>query len=323
MGLKNTSDDLMYTTRRKTGFIGFMVAIESMKGIFAELVERKEAPMKYILTYKFSKDHLELFFGAIRSSGGFNNNPTAQQFTAAYKRLLLRSSVHWQNGNCHKQDETSMLEVIGDTVATKDHHQVTINDAAIIRKYDLQGNSQQHDDDYSDAPTISTISQFKKATISYIAGYVVGMVQKKMICSTCCAALGSRQHKAESSFLSLKDRGNLLKPTASVINVCLETEKCFQRFLLSTDGKLPQSKGLPSAIASTVLSEIDMANTFQDLDEHMLDTTVDDNHLFKLIKSISESYSKVRLYQLGKTAMEVSKNKVRKKLNKLVLFNHQ
>ena len=90
MGLKNTSGDLMYTTRFKTGFIGFMVAIESMKGIFAELVERKEAPMKYILTYKFSQDHLELFFGAIRSSGGFNNNPTAQQFTAAYKRLKVQ-----------------------------------------------------------------------------------------------------------------------------------------------------------------------------------------------------------------------------------------
>ena len=166
MTLMITPGDLMYTTRRKTGFIGFMVAIESMKGIFAELVEREEAPMMYILTYKFSQDHLELFFGATRSSGGFNNNPTAQQFTAAYKRLLSCKVV-------------SMLEVTGDTVATKDHHQVTINDAAIIRKYDLQGNSQQHDDDYSNAPTISTISEFKKATISYIAGYVVGMVQKR------------------------------------------------------------------------------------------------------------------------------------------------
>ena len=91
-----------------------------------------------------------------------------------------------------------------------------------------------------------------------------------------------------------------------------------------TNGKLPQSKGMQSAIASSVLSGIDIASTFQDLVEHMLDTTVDDNHLFKLIKTISECYSKVRLYQLCKTAMEeVSKNKVRKKLNKLVLFNHQ
>jgi len=40
--------------------------------------------MKYLLTYKFSQDHIELFFGAVRSTGGFNNNPTA------YKRLLMR-----------------------------------------------------------------------------------------------------------------------------------------------------------------------------------------------------------------------------------------
>ena len=99
-----------------------------------------------------------------------------------------------------KLHETSMLEVIGDILATKDHHQVTISGAAIIRKYDLQGDSKDNDDDdYSDAPTICTISDFKKATISYIPCYVVGMVQKKIICSTCCAALGSRQHKAESS----------------------------------------------------------------------------------------------------------------------------
>ena len=36
---------------------------------------------------KFNKDHIELFSGAIRSVGGCNNNPTAQQFTAVYKGL--------------------------------------------------------------------------------------------------------------------------------------------------------------------------------------------------------------------------------------------
>ena len=109
-GLKNASGDLMYTTsRRKTGFVGFLVAIDSIKSIFFELVDKKEAPMNYILTYKFSQDHLELFFGAIRSSGGFKNNPTAEKFTAAYKRLLLRSSIKGRNGNCTKQDETDIL----------------------------------------------------------------------------------------------------------------------------------------------------------------------------------------------------------------------
>ena len=116
IGLKSTLGNPLYTSRRKTGFVGFLVAIDSIQSIFSDLVEKEEAPMNYCLTYKFSQDHLELFFGAIRSSGGFNNNPTAQQFTAAYKRLLLRSSIEGHNGNCTKQDETDILEVIGDSI---------------------------------------------------------------------------------------------------------------------------------------------------------------------------------------------------------------
>ena len=98
--LRNPQGQPMYTTCRKTGFVGFLVAIKSTKGIFHDLVERDQAPLKYLLTYKLSQDQFELFFGAIRSAGGFNNNPTAQQFTAAYKRLLLRSSIGGGKGNC-------------------------------------------------------------------------------------------------------------------------------------------------------------------------------------------------------------------------------
>ena len=110
----------MCTTRRKTGFIGFLVAIRSTQSLFHTLVEKDDAPLKYLLTYKLSQDHLELFFGAIRSMGGFNNNPTAQQFTAAYKRLLLRSSIHGGKGNCLAQDPTDVLHVLGDTCRVND-----------------------------------------------------------------------------------------------------------------------------------------------------------------------------------------------------------
>ena len=92
----------------------------------------------------------------------------------------------------------------------------------------------------------------------------------------------------------------------------------------STNEKLPQVRGIPDAIATAVSSGIDSANIFKNLDEHMLDTPVNDNHTFSLIKTISQCYSKVRLYHLGKEATEkLDRNKVRKKLNKLVLFKHQ
>ena len=322
--LRDVSGNLMYNTRRKTGFVGFMLAIKSIKQIFFDLVEKNNAPMNYILTYKFSQDHLELFFGAIRSSGGFNNNPTAQQFTAAYKRLLLRSSIEGQNGNCQKQDKTDILEAISDSFKTKDKT-VTINDAAIIRKYGLQGEcDNQNKEDLSDAPKLPIISEFKTAAITYVAGYVVRMVEKKIKCYTCCKALGSKDHDAESSFLSLKDNGGLIKPTESVINVCIATEHCFQQILSTTGGHLPQSKGLPNAIATSVLTTINMATMFKDLDKHMLDTTVTDNHTLTLIKAISTCYSKVRFYHLGKLYTDnMLSDKVRKKLTKLVLFQHQ
>ena len=111
--LTDTGGIKMVFSRRKTGFIGFLIAIKSIEGIFCEWVEPENSPLRYLLTYKLSQDHLELFFGAIRCCGGFNKNPTSRQFTAAYKRLLLRSSIQSGHGNC--RDSTSILHILEDT----------------------------------------------------------------------------------------------------------------------------------------------------------------------------------------------------------------
>ncbi|KAF0759377.1 THAP-type domain-containing protein [Aphis craccivora] len=43
--------------------------------------------------YKLSQDHLEVFFSAMRSRGGYNNNSNAIQFRTAYIRLLVRHEI--------------------------------------------------------------------------------------------------------------------------------------------------------------------------------------------------------------------------------------
>ena len=83
---------VLHASKQKTGFIGFLAAIKSVQGTFQDLIALPSAPLKCLLTYKLSQDHLELFFSAVRAAGGFNN-PTAQQFMAAYKRLLFRSTI--------------------------------------------------------------------------------------------------------------------------------------------------------------------------------------------------------------------------------------
>ncbi|GFN81904.1 THAP domain-containing protein 9 [Plakobranchus ocellatus] len=82
----------MYTTKMKTAFVGFLTAIRAVQGIYNEYVGEGK-PLKYLLTYKLSQDHLELFFYAVRAHDGSNNNPTMRQFVACFKRMVLRHAI--------------------------------------------------------------------------------------------------------------------------------------------------------------------------------------------------------------------------------------
>ena len=84
LNLKDAAGQPMHTTRRKTGFVGFLLAISSIEGIFHDFVEANFSPLQYLLTYKLRQDHLELFYSAIPSARGFNDNKKAEHFTAKY-----------------------------------------------------------------------------------------------------------------------------------------------------------------------------------------------------------------------------------------------
>lgn len=57
--------------------------------------------MDYISTYKYSQDHLELFFSIIRSRLGYNNNTTARQFTKSYQQILCNKHIQaLKSANC-------------------------------------------------------------------------------------------------------------------------------------------------------------------------------------------------------------------------------
>ena len=59
----------------------------------------------------------------------------------------------------------------------------------LIRKYDLlEREPITSDHDYVDAPNFSNLSEYKKASISYISGYVAKMTTKKP------SALNVRMH---------------------------------------------------------------------------------------------------------------------------------
>ncbi|KAL3221091.1 hypothetical protein MRX96_029648 [Rhipicephalus microplus] len=84
--LKDAKEKPVIESLKKTGFVGLLICMRSVTALFDRLVATGK--LQYLLTHKMSQDHLETFFGCVRGKGGYNNNPTACQFTAAYKRLF-------------------------------------------------------------------------------------------------------------------------------------------------------------------------------------------------------------------------------------------
>ena len=79
------------------GVLGFAVNFISLLKVAEDILTGSRVdlgkPVKYILTYKFSQDHLEILFACIRKYCGSNNNPSVVEFESAIKKILFRSGV--------------------------------------------------------------------------------------------------------------------------------------------------------------------------------------------------------------------------------------
>ena len=280
--IKDVAGNLMFMTSKKTAFVGFLACIKSLKQIYKQHVG-EDKPLKYLLTYKLSQDHLELFFGAIRAAGGFNNNPTTRQFVATYKRLLMRHDVEVVTGNTVPQDLTRLLTTALVTSASRSAVEDCTNDILIGRRFDqlVEPTAEEID---AEIPSLPELSIYREVAV----GFLARIVARRTNCPDCSCALFFDNSNPSHGLIFQKDRDGLCKPSDSVVRVCSATERLFQKLLFVTDQKLPQGPGVAEALGRAILQEVGADNSvFHDLYPHMLDTEPDNNHVFSLIKAVS------------------------------------
>ena len=76
--------------------------------------------------------------------------------------------------------------------------------------------------------------------------------------------------------------------------------------------------------SSSVLNNLKQFNLFSNLNKHMFDTDVENNHILKLIKLISSNCSKIRIHHFVNLETKSSHGiNIRQKLTKIILFKHQ
>lgn len=223
------------STNKNTGFIGFIFCIDSFIALSKELLSSNMAiPMRYVMGYSFSQDHLELLFNSIRGTLGWNNNPTPKQFQYIVRRLHAHVGVTGDSsGNCiNFSDDIEVMDVI------------------------------EEPEGGSNPPP----SLFVRNAITYIAGFVIRKYLRHESCSDCRASLVASPNESlemieDQYFLTLKNNGGLLIPSSDVVKVLKLTE--------STFAALPLRKKTKQNVYTQVVNNI-ASSLF--CTPHMLDT---------------------------------------------------
>ena len=313
-------------TNRKTGFLGFIISGHSMIGIFDEINRLQCTERPFLMTYKVSQDHIELLFSVIRSKGGFNNNPTARQFKAAYKRLLVHHELRSiGSGNCLALDFTSILHTSG----LQKREQIVV-DPLETRKsspethlLSIEENDELADDeDLTSVPDLSRLSPFVDDIVIYVAGFVCFQLKKTVKCMSCILALLFDYEASESNLLNRKSYGGLSQPPNDVVLLCRRAESCLRAE--QGNSNIMKRKNVLQYLTCAVLSSVAGTDVFACLNSHVFDQTAEYNHIIMLMKAVISQYIKIRLHHIAFLHNESqAKRRVRHKLTKLILFNHE
>ena len=293
----------------KTFILGFAVSANSIR------LSREHNTFKYVLTYRFSQDQIEMFFSKIRARFGWNNNPNALQFKWALRALLQKNQISAsEKANCTVIEEEKMDE------------QMRHVDQNIITSL-----------------TCSTI--WRDDVLAYIAGYVVKKITVCIKCPECAIALvafdksqadvtapndhsyNSNSKPESQSLIAIKSYGKLTTPSPSVIKVVKATDRNLRQ--LVGDWTSVTKKAI-STLKSNVLQEV-KASFFQSLqkhsqESHILDEQFRDDHITIIVKKIVDLYVNIFVHRFGKVysdqVVREGNSSRRSKLNKLILFGH-
>lgn len=165
----DTDEELLLKSQRKTGFLGLIICLENLINVYRAV---EKDGMSFLLSYKLSQDHLEVFFSALRSRGGFNNNPNAVQFRTAYKRLLVRHEISGSMyGNCTQLDTSCILFVGANK--RKDANAICNNDTLNNEEENNIFSNIDHDYDYR----MPSLEDYIIDVVKYTSGFILRKIR--------------------------------------------------------------------------------------------------------------------------------------------------
>ncbi|XP_040335568.1 DNA transposase THAP9 isoform X2 [Herpailurus yagouaroundi] len=291
--LSDASSNQIIKGKRKLGFLGFLLNAESLKWLYQNYIFPKVMPFPYLLTYKFSQDHLELFLKMLRQVLVTGSNPTCMAFQKAYHNLETRY---------RSQDEAFLSEVSILDISIARRTDLAL--WTVQRQYGVSGiKTLFHKEDIcrdwsncSLSEALLDLSDHRQKLIC-CASYVANKLSALLTCEECISALYASDLKVAKigSLLCVKKKNGLHFPSQSlcqVINICERVVRTHSR--MTVYELLPKQREL--YLQQKILCELSgHIYLFVDLDEHLFDGEVCAiNHFVKLLKDIIICFLKIR-----------------------------
>lgn len=165
------------------------------------------------------------------------------------------------------------------------------------------------------------LSPFQENVIGYISGYVVRMAEKIIKCTPCINSLHSEYGGAHPTALNLlfkKTRGGLIIPSKDVTDLCIITNTYFKNANINL-----KLKNQDERLALRILCDLNIGELFPSLHSHQFDTEIDNNHIYKLTKTIIKCFIKIKFSQISKEINDANTTHLRQQLSRLIIFSHE
>ncbi|XP_075356953.1 DNA transposase THAP9 isoform X4 [Mycteria americana] len=286
-------------SKRKLGFLSFLLNAESLKWLYTNYVCPEGTPSHHLLTYAFSLDPLELFLRALQQACGSSGSPTCTVFQAAYHKLLASCSLVPGSPHSSGSGNTSSLDIslsrrrdltLGSVRAQYNpaHGRRLATEYPYCAGLLLRGSA------LSNALTdLSLHAQ----SITCTAGFIAEQLASDLQCEACLASLfeSDESRLRCGSVLYIKKLGGVSLPSASVYHITSISEQVLNRY-----GKVGDCKKntklwhlyLEQEVFQELLGESPL---FPTLTNHLFDGELCvNNHYTILVKKITRCYLNIK-----------------------------
>lgn len=219
-------------SRRKTGFVGFLINMVSVRHLYEEYVLTGSLP--YLPTFYLTQDPLESFFSRVRSLLGSNDNPTTQQLKSSIRKLLFFNEVtSTEFASCQDNlDILSISSAIGPEPQTLRNHDDDDDDINLFNEDEDHeamdiANEIVREEGFIFAPSMhdTNIETKEDATIAFIAGSIERKIlSSRFDCDYCKHVFD--ENKIDGAFIN---NDKTQRPCKSTFIICKHTHDIFDK----------------------------------------------------------------------------------------------